>query len=442
MTDPPADRREGRKDRTEEATRPGLARALRGSALLAILLLLPRVLSGQDSEEQRSAPDETRGCDFAFAVFAPGQGEPRTVRRCPRPDDGPLYFADAPVLDLTHLESVTAAPAGSGSWRVEVRLSEDGARRLGSVASEGPVGPVGVVLDGQVVSLFTPRSGVRSDRMVVLSGVPEPRARAIVHRLRTEARRARSRRDGELWRLVWHPRPGGVLDSAYRDARERLSGECRGGDGACLRDRHQPRDVVTDSVRAEPNMEAPARGVLVARLGVQSPPDGAADRASLGYDLVFRSRATGRERVLRRLGDWGYGVRWYVRARQGEWVSIPGTRGWLNLGAGPIRGGLTSARGDLVTLEEPVTARRGDAGGDGPDVVRLPAGSYLVVRVREGTMWLRPERPSDMPCGRGGQKPEGGEPEGGEPGALAIEVDALFRPDGTARIAATYPRGC
>jgi len=181
--------------------RPRLVHALRCGSLVAVLLLPPLLLAGQVPDEQRYAPEETLGCDFVFAVFAPVDGEPRIVRRCPGGDGGAVWFASRPVLELIHLDSVAAVPARPGSWRVDVRLTGAGARRLGEVARGGLTDPLGVVLDGRVVARFTPRSGVRSDRLTVLAGVPEPRARAAADRLRTEARRASMRRDGGLWRF-------------------------------------------------------------------------------------------------------------------------------------------------------------------------------------------------------------------------------------------------
>lgn len=266
MTDTPS--REGRGEIRERRRppEPRIVRAPSWGVLLPALLLLPGALTGQVPEEKSYAPEQMLGCDFTFAVFAPARGEPRTVRRCPGADGGPFFFARSPVVDLTHLDSVAAAPAGAGSWRVDARLTGEGARRLEEGVPEDGIDPVGIVLDGRVVSRFTPRSAVRSDRLVVLDGVSEARAREVAERLRTEAWRASARRDGGLCRLLRHLRPGGALDRAYREEREELMEVCGDVRGACGRDRHAPRDVIEDSVRTEARAGAPAGGVLVGRV--------------------------------------------------------------------------------------------------------------------------------------------------------------------------------
>lgn len=247
--------------------RPGRMQAVRCSALLPVLLLPLSLLSGQVPEERRYAPAETLACDFAFAVFAEVDGEPRTVRRCPGGDGDSVSFASRPVLALPHLDSVAAVPARSGSWRVDVRLTEEGVRRLEQAEPEGRPAPLGVVLDGRVVARFTPRRGVRSDRVTVLAGVSGSRARAVADRLRTQARRASTRRDGGLWRLLWHPRPGGR-------AGQRLP-ERPGAAARPVRIRSElPSDVPCEPGAREPAGEHPA--VFVIEVDALFRPDGTA----------------------------------------------------------------------------------------------------------------------------------------------------------------------
>lgn len=245
-------------------------------------------------------------------------------------------------------------------------------------------------------------------------------------------------RDG-LWRFSWRPTPVGPISRAHEEARQRLQRACSSARLDCLRAHHDDRDLILDTLRREPDPRSAPAGVLVARLSVR--PIGEADPGGgrLGYDLVLRHADGAGETVVRALGDWSYGVDWYVGARSGPSVPLPGTEGWIDTGEGEIHGELTPAEGDLVTLEEPVAARR--VGGEGGEV-RLAAGRerevFFVVDVDGATVRLRPEQPSDMPCpGDHGQ-----EADDPDPVVYTVPVEALFRPDGTALVGPAHPRGC
>lgn len=153
------------------------------------LVLLPALLAGQETEEQGYAPAETLGCKIVFAVFAPTQGEPRTVRRCPREDGGDLYLAPTPIVGVDHIDSVAVAEADSGLARVDVRLTEEGAGRMREFAALAAGDDVAAVLDGRVVSRFRLGTTEPTSRLTLLSSISRGRAERVARRLRTEAAR-------------------------------------------------------------------------------------------------------------------------------------------------------------------------------------------------------------------------------------------------------------
>lgn len=137
------------------------------------------------TEEQSYAPETVCGCDVAFAVFASPSGEPGTVRICPRPGGHSLTVAAASVLDASHVDSVAVGPSDVNGMRsVDLRLTEEGARQLEESLRIDPAVELAVVLDGEVISQFTPRGSGGSHRITVLAKISPEHAHSVASRLR------------------------------------------------------------------------------------------------------------------------------------------------------------------------------------------------------------------------------------------------------------------
>jgi len=221
-----------------------------------------------------------------------------------------------------------------------------------------------------------------------------------------------------------------MLDAPYSEATERLLDACGSYREACFREHHEPVELVVDTLRAGPSLGREPVAVLVARLVVPEGP------GTLGYRLLARPADGGPDRLLRRLGDWGYGVGFVVRewTRDG-WTRLPDSAaargGWMSTGTGGLRGGVGSPAGRVWRLES-VEARRTSSG----ETVTVEAGVYWILAVEEGTVRFRPELPSDMACGR--DVP----PDPPDPPVYESAVEAFFAADGSPRLERAYPRGC
>lgn len=402
---------------------------------------------GPEDEEKLYGPSSVPGCDLDFAVLAAAAGEPSTIRECPRADGGrDAYFFPEPVVAPRHVDTVEAGAAGDGGWEVVVRLTDAGARELAAYRDRGLSDPVGVVVDGEVTTEFRLRaSPAVAARIVALAGVSRERAERAAAVVRAATARARARWSDRLWRFEWAPRPGGLLDSLYRRARTELAEACPDGDDPdCHRAHHRAREVVLDTLRLDPRATASPHGLLAVRTAVRWDPD--AEVAAAGLDLVFRAPDAVEAGMLRSLGEWAYGVSWHVPSRRNGWVPIPGTGGWLNTAAGRIRGRVTPADGDLVTLDESVRGRRVPASGQGSTTggeMRVPAGSYVVTATGDGAVWLRAERPGDFELGCRGFEDTTAADGRSDSAVFRVEIPHLYRPaDGTPVIRLTYPRGC
>lgn len=226
-----------------------------------------------------------------------------------------------------------------------------------------------------------------------------------------------------LFAEVW---VGGPLDSIYTAEYARLNEVC-GSDDACFRERLDTTAVRLAPVWSGPTDSEPG-GWLAARLAT----DGRWPRGVLLY------RTDGLEIILRQdLGDWGYGVTLpladttsdrlspiFPQLSGSAWLPRSDARGWGVLAVFGLEGRLW--RLDSV---------QGRRLSDGENV-ELPPGVYMALEVTGGHVVLRPEIPSDMPCG------EIEEPDPEAPPAYEVPLERLVGPEGIPRVDVAYPKGC
>ncbi|MGK7310608.1 MAG: hypothetical protein ACN0LA_00075 [Candidatus Longimicrobiales bacterium M2_2A_002] len=231
-------------------------------------------------------------------------------------------------------------------------------------------------------------------------------------------------KDAPRFANVWI---GGPLDSIYSAEYARLQETCENVDTACFAAELDTTAVVLGPVWSSPD------GDTVGHLAAALRPRGRYPYATLLYrptqgpDVVVRED----------LGDWGYGVTLPLADRAEGWVRlrVPDADPPLWLPADIERRGfgvvdVYGLSGRLWRLGPAVGT---DAGGGDATV---PAGVYFVLEVADGTVRLRPEVPSDMPCGGEPRPAPASVPE------FAVPLDALTRPDGRLAVEPAYPKGC
>lgn len=134
--------------------------------------------------------------------------------------------------------------------------------------------------------------------------------------------------------------------------------------------------------------------------------------------------------------DWGDGVHTATRRVAGPWILLPhgvfGGEAWVRVEAEPAGPGLAghveSIQGQLLRLYA------GSAVHGQP----IPSGHYYGLREDSTTATLRPEVPSDMPCGD--DVPPDPPPEAVP--NYRVPISALFSSDGRPRFEVAYPEGC
>ncbi len=183
---------------------------------------------------------------------------------------------------------------------------------------------------------------------------------------------------------------GGPLDSIYNAEYPRVQAACRGEGDAC----HE-RELDTTAVRLAPVFARPAAtepvGWLVARLR----PRGAWPYAGLLFVGVDGVEVP----LIDDLGDWGYGTTLDLVEARDDWV-----RPWLLARAGAYWLGPEQAPGLGVVegpfgLEERIWSFGPLSASEAGNETEIPAGEYMVLEVRDGTVRFRPEIPTDMDCG-------------------------------------------
>lgn len=227
---------------------------------------------------------------------------------------------------------------------------------------------------------------------------------------------------------------GGPLDSLYAAESARLQETCQPADTPCF-----AAELDTTAVTLIPVWSAPD-GDPVGHLVSALRPRGRYPFATLLYRPEQGPDVVVREDV----GDWGYGLTLPVAGRTEGWVGLraPGATDplWVPTDGERPGFGIVEVYGLAGRLWRlgPVPGTRADGAS-----LTVPAGVYLVLEVADGTVRLRPEIPSDMPCGREPADP--GAVPAADPGTVpeyTVPLDALTAPDGRPAVEPAYPKGC
>lgn len=231
-------------------------------------------------------------------------------------------------------------------------------------------------------------------------------------------------KDAPLFANAWI---GGPLDSVYSAEYARLQETCENVDTACFEAELDTTAVVLTRVRGSPG------GDTVGHLLAALRPRGRYPYATLLYRPVQGPDVVVQEDI----GDWGYGVTLPLADRTRGWVRLRVSHAdaplWLPADADDRGFGIVDIYGLTGRLWRlgPVDG----TGGDGREVT-VPEGVYFVLDVDDDAIRLRPELPTDMPCGEERAAPPGSVTE------YSIPLDALEDPDGRLAVELAYPKGC
>lgn len=222
-----------------------------------------------------------------------------------------------------------------------------------------------------------------------------------------------------------------IVNQDYQNEARRLLEECGGYNSACFDEKMSPIEWKLADVSDSPDANGSIIGEIVAYLYV-----GSEKYSGLRIGLGFRPSGN-KELVewMRRIGDWGYGINFYILRHTDNWIQLPPdpfpNSAWIRTDNPNFDIRVYSVKDMLLRLPE-VSATNIKSW----EQERLLPGNYLIVDITAKHVVLRPEVASDMPCGAEITAPLP------LPPLYEIDIKEMFDTQDKPRFFIAYPRGC
>ncbi len=222
-----------------------------------------------------------------------------------------------------------------------------------------------------------------------------------------------------------------LINQDYQNESRRLLEECGGYNSACFGEKMNPIEWKLADVSESPDANGSIIGEIVAYLYV-----GSEKYSGLQIGLGFRP--TGREDLvdwMRQIGDWGYGINFYIFRLVDNWIQLPSDpfpkSAWIRTDNPNFNIRVYSIKDMLLRLPEVPSTNI-----ESREQEQLLSGNYLIVDVTAKHVVVRPEIPSDMPCGEDITDPSP------LPPTYEIDRKEMFDTNNKPRFFVAYPRGC
>jgi hypothetical protein len=225
---------------------------------------------------------------------------------------------------------------------------------------------------------------------------------------------------------------GDAVNATFGLEFTRLDELCRFHEFDCLQQNFRPTRVRVAIVRRRPLPDSQVVGQIVASLAIRKDVE---QWGHVGIGLEFEPEGSLAPMMwIADVGDWGYGIHFTGVVEHSGWIN-PSTKpfpddAWVSTRTNPNFEGFSGSIEDSIVGLSPLELI------DGRQKRLIPDGSYKILKIRNDTVWFRPEVPSDYPCGEDVKPPKK------FPTTLKAPAAQFFEPDGTPRFQQVYTKGC
>ena len=201
----------------------------------------------------------------------------------------------------------------------------------------------------------------------------------------------------------------------------------------CLVRNFKPSSVVVAAVHEGPSDASRSIGQIVATFKISEQRFEKWGSLTIGLDFI--ADGSGQPMTwMSDTGDWGYGILVHGVRTRGDWIQLltkpfPGNA-WVWRKTTTFSANVDSIEGNILGLEPLQATMRGRK------TQTTVAGTYTILKVRNGLVEFREEIPSDMPCGDEVKQPSV------MPPILRAPAEQFFSADGTPKFATVYTKGC